>query len=162
MREHSFESLTLAETEEASGELYRRIAVALRRIGERRADDPDAESRSPRWRAASLAAATELAAAALGAIAAGAAAASERSDRHPATVAAVMYAAPTLSALLTRLEQDRRLLASLARTLESRLAEEHETPWGRLPLRRLVAEVALAEPARCAQALERHAETTRA
>jgi hypothetical protein len=66
-----------------------------------------------------------------------------------------MYAAPTLSALLTRLEQDRRLLASLARALESRLSEEHATPWGRMPLRRLVAELALAEPARCAQALER-------
>ncbi len=153
--EQDFESLTLPETEEAGGELHRRIAVALRRIGEQRADAPDAEGRSPRWRAVSLAAAVELAAAALGAIAADGHAPADRSDLHPATVGAVMYAAPTLSALLTRLQQDRRLLASLARALESRLDEEHSTPWGRTPLRRLVAEVALAEPARCAQALER-------
>jgi len=150
-----FASLTLPETEEAGGELHRRIAVALRRIGEQRADAADAEGRSPRWRAASLAAAVELAAASLGAIAAGGHAPTERSDLHPATVGAVMYGAPALSALLRRLEQDRRLLSSLARALESRLDEEHSTPWGRMPLRPLVAEVALAEPARCAQALER-------
>lgn len=65
-----------------------------------------------------------------------------------------MYAAPMLNALLARLEQDRRLLASLARTLESRLDEPHDTAWGRLPLRALVVLVALEEPARCAQAVE--------
>ena len=93
---------------------------------------------------------------------AGASPPGERTDRHPATVAAVMYAAPTVAALLGRLEQDRRLLASLARALESRLDEEHETPWGRISLRRLVAEVALVEAAACARALERHVEATEA
>ena len=158
--EDAFDSLSLPAIEEASGELHRRVAVALRRIGERRADDPaaDAARRSPRQRTATLGAATELAAVTLGAIAAGGAAPRARSDLHAATVAAVMYAAPTLSALLTRLEQDRRLLASLARALESRLDEEHETAWGRITLRRVVAGVALAEAARCAQALERAAE----
>lgn len=165
-QDDALQSLALPELEEASGELHRRIAVALRRIGERRADDidalNDADGRNPRRRAASLAAAAELAAATLGAIAAGAAPPSERIDRHPATVAAVMYAAPTVAALLGRLEQDRRLLASLARALESRLDEEHETPWGRISLRRLVAEVALVEAAACARALERHVEATEA
>ncbi len=164
MQDDALQSLALPELEEASGELHRRIAVALRRIGERRADDVDAlndaSGRSPRRRAASLAAATELTAATLGAIAAGAAPPGERIDRHPATVAAVMYAAPTVVALLGRLEQDRRMLASLARALESQLDEEHATPWGRISLRRLVAEVALVEAAACARALERHAEAT--
>ena len=66
-----------------------------------------------------------------------------------------MYAAATIPALLTRLEQDRRLLASLARHLESRLDEEHTTPWGHVPLRRLIGEAAVGEAAGCAQALER-------
>lgn len=66
-----------------------------------------------------------------------------------------MYAAPTVSALLSRLEQDRRLLASLARHLESRLGEEHATPWGHVPLRRLLSEAAVVEAAGCARALER-------
>ena len=165
-QDDALQSLALPELEEASGELHRRIAVALRRIGGRCAGDidalNDADGRNPRRRAASLAAAAELAAATLGAIAAGAAPPGERIDRHPATVAAVMYAAPTVAALLGRLEQDRRLLASLARALESRLDEEHETPWGRISLRRLVAEVALVEAAACARALERHVEATEA
>ena len=158
--EDAFDTLSLPAIEEAAGELRRRIAVALRRIGERRADEPDddAERLSPRRRAAKLGATTELAAATLGAIAAGAAPPSARSDLHAATVAAMMYAAPTLAALLTRLEQDRRLLASLARALGSRLDEEHQTAWGRTTLRRVVAGVTLAEAARCAQALERAAE----
>ena len=35
----TFASLTLAEVEEASGELHRRVAIALRLIGEQRADE---------------------------------------------------------------------------------------------------------------------------
>ena len=65
-----------------------------------------------------------------------------------------MYAAPSVAALLARVDQDRRLVASLARTLESRLGEEHETPWGRLRLRRVLVDVLLGEGARCAMALE--------
>ena len=68
-----------------------------------------------------------------------------------------MYAAPTISALLARLEQDRRLVASTARMLESRLDEQHATPWGTLTLRDVVTEVTLTEPARSAQELERRA-----
>ncbi len=154
-QQDALDTLSLAEIEEASGELYRRLATALRSIGERRADDPDAEGRSPRQQAASLAATTELAAAALGAIAAGASGPTQRNDRHPATVAAIMYAAPAIAALLTRLEQDRRMLTSLARTLESRFEEQCDSPWGRLTVRQLLTEVALTEAARCARELER-------
>ena len=153
MREQSLRTLSLAEIEEASAELHRRIAVALRRVGERRADEQWEGGGSPRRAVASLAASTELAAATLAAIAAGGPPPEARSDEHPAAVAALMYAAPTLGALLSRLEQDRRLLASLARGLESRLAEEHASPWGRRPLQELVIEASLARPAQCAQAL---------
>ncbi len=156
----AFDTLNVPEVEEAAGELHRRISVAFRHLGEQRADRPGEDGRSARWRVAALCAVLELAAATLGAIAAGARPASERTDRHPATVAAVMYAAATIPALLTRLEQDRRLLASLTRHLESRLAEEHPTPWGHVPLRRLVSEAAVVEAAGCAQALERPTESS--
>ena len=156
----TLDALNVPEIEEATGELHRRISVAFRRLGEQRADRPDEDARSARWRVAALCASLELAAATFGAIAAGARATPERTDRHPATVAAVMYAAATIPALLTRLEQDRRLLASLARHLESRLAEEHATAWGHVPLRRLLSEAAVVEAARCAQALERPTETS--
>jgi hypothetical protein len=150
-----FDSLALADLEEASGELHRRIGAALRRIGEARAERDDGGGRTPRYRAAALAAAIELAAHTLGAVAAGAAAPDVRSDRHPAVIAAIMYATPAIPALLARLDQDRRLLASLARSLDARLSEAHVTPWGHETLRRLLSEIAVAEPARCAQALER-------
>lgn len=150
----ALDALSLAEVEEVAGELHRRIGVALRMMGEQRADQLGAEGRSGRWRVAALIAGAELAAATLGAVAASTEAPSARTDRHPATIAGLMYAAPTLGALLTRLEQDRRLLASLSRSLESRLDEERATPWGLVPLRRLLTEVVIAEPARCAQRLE--------
>ena len=73
-----------------------------------------------------------------------------------------MYAAPTIAALSARLEQDRRMLTSLARTLESRFEERCDSPWGRLTVRRLLTEVALAEAARCARELERRADTAEA
>jgi hypothetical protein len=133
--------------------------VALRRIGELRADSASPGERSPRWYVAALAVGLELAAATLAAIAAtGAAPALPRLDRHPAPVAAVMYAAPTLAALLARVEQDRRLLAALARQLELHLDERHATPFGERTLRGLVAEVAVAEGARCALLVEHAAD----
>ena len=150
----ALDALTLAEIEEAAGELHRRIATSLRSIGEPRADTPDADGITPRREVASLAATLELAGLVLGAVAAGAPATVPRIDRHPALVAAVMYAAPSVAALLARVDQDRRLVASLARTLESRLDEEHETPWGRMRLRRVLVDVLLGEGARCAMALE--------
>lgn len=73
-----------------------------------------------------------------------------------------MYAAPTVSALLSRLEQDRRLLASLARHLESRLDGEHATAWGETALRTIVTDVALTTPAACAQELEGRASSASA
>ena len=66
------------------------------------------------------------------------------------------YAAPSLGALLSRLEQDRRLLTSLARQLESRLDEAAAQLEGVTPRRALI-QVLIAEPARCAQRLEREA-----
>ncbi|MDP6606002.1 MAG: hypothetical protein QF664_07090 [Dehalococcoidia bacterium] len=153
----AFATLTLTEVEEAAGELHRRIAVALRRIGEQGADQRGLHETSPRQLVAALVATVELAAATLGAVLAGTPAASGRSDRHPATIAATMYAAPTVAALLSRLEQDRRLLASLARQLESRLDGEHPTAWGRTTLRAIVTDVALTASAACAQDLERRA-----
>lgn len=150
----AMDALTLPEIEEAAGELHRRIATSLRAIGEPRADTPDAHGITPRREVASLAATLELAGLVLGAVASGAPAAMPRIDRHPALVAAVMYAAPSVSSLLGRVEQDRRLVASLARTLESRLGEEHDTPWGPVRLRRVLVEVLLGESARCAMALE--------
>ncbi len=157
----ALDALTLAEIEEAAGELHRRIAASLRAIGEPRADTPDADGVTPRRDVASLATTLELAGLVLGAVASGSPAAVTRIDRHPALVAAVMYAAPSVSSLLGRVDQDRRLVASLARTLDSRLDEEHETPWGVLRLRRLLVDVLLGDGARCAMALEaRLAETS--
>ena len=196
----AFAALSLPELEEAGGELMRRIAVALRALGEAGADHVPPGERpgggAPRLRAARLAALLELAAAALAAAEAappgveGAAAdpPPAEHDRHAgapqpagggaasvaqpvgepaarprearaeaqarALAAGVMYAAPTVDALLARIEQDRRLLASLARAAEARLAERHPTPLGAIELRALVAEMAIAEPARTAQALE--------
>lgn len=155
VRHDPFDSLSLTDLEEASGELHRRIGAALRRIGELRAERDDGAGNTPRRRVAALAAAIELACSTLGAVVAGGAALDVRSDRHPAVVAAVMYATPSIPALLARLDQDRRLLASLSRSLEPRLAEAYVTPWGHEALRRLLSEIAVAEPARCAQALER-------
>ncbi|MGE0226965.1 MAG: hypothetical protein AB7I38_12715 [Dehalococcoidia bacterium] len=148
----ALDGLSLAEIEEAAGELHRRIAEALRDLGERRSDRGGRDS--PRARVASLAVRTEIAAVVL----AGAAAASEvtvpRLEVHPSAIAAVMYAAPTLPALLGRLEQDRRLLASLARAIESRLDEEWTSPWGRMSLRHLVTDVAIVRPAKVAMDLD--------
>lgn len=148
----ALEALTLAEIEETAGELHRRIAATLREIGERRADKGGRNG--PRAKVASLAVATEIAGITLGALAAGREAHVPRLDIHPSTVAAVMYATPTIPALLARLDQNRRLVASLARTLESRLDEECESPWGRLSIRRLVADVSIVHPARLAMELE--------
>jgi len=155
----ALDALSLAEIEEVAGELQRRVGVAVRRMGEQRADQLDAEGRSARWRVAALATGIELAAATLGAVAASTDPPSARVDRHPATIAALMYAAPSLPALLGRLEQDRRLVTSLARSLESRLDEARATPWGFVALRHLLTEVTIAETARCAQHLEREVAT---
>jgi hypothetical protein len=65
-----------------------------------------------------------------------------------------MYAAPSIQGLLSRLEQDRRLLASLCRTLDTSLGESWETPRGHMSLRELVITVAIIDAARCALALE--------
>src|SRR5207247_1180581 len=134
----ALDALSLAEVEETAGELHRRIGVALRLMGERRADRTGTSGRSARWHAASLVAATELAATVLGAAAVEAEAPLPRLDRQAPSIGAVMYAAPTLAGLTSRLEQDRRLLVSLARSLESRLDDERETPWGHVRLRRVV------------------------
>jgi hypothetical protein len=149
-----FDDLPLETLEEASGELHRRIALALRDIGEERADTPDSQRRSPRQRVAALAVLLESTAQTLAAMAAGTEAATGRIDRHPAAVAAVMYGAPTLSALLGRLEQDRRMLASHARGLEARLGSPARGAWGDLTVRQALSEVAIAAPAECAHALE--------
>lgn len=150
-----FDTLAIEELEEAGGELHRRIAVALRRLGERRAEVTGDDGHTSRWRVASLAARVELTAATLGAVAANGRPPSTAVEEHPTTVAAVMYAAPTLDALLARLEQDRRMLASFARSLEARLPEATTTAWGEETLRRLLSEATIEAPARCAQALER-------
>ena len=150
-----FDDLPLETLEEASGELHRRISVALRHIGEPRADDRDTEGRTPRERVASLAVLLELAGATCAAVAAGSNAPDGRVDTHPAAVGALMYAAPTLSALVTRTEQDRRMVAAYARRLEPRFFERPRSPWGHSTLRAVLSEAMLVEPARCAQALER-------
>lgn len=150
-----FDELSLTELEEASGELHRRIGVALRHIGEPRADEWDAEGISPRKRVSGYVALLELASQTLGAITAAVPAPTERTDQHPALVAAVMYATPTIPALLTRLEQNRRQLASLARGRETMLDYAVATPWGAVPTRRVIVEAAIAEAARCALALDR-------
>lgn len=152
----AFETLELPDLEEAAGELERRMGVALRRIGERVADHPDAEGIAPRRRVAELAVESERVAFALGALLAGIEAADAAVARHPAVVAAMSYAAPNLGALLSRLDQDRRLLTSLARQLESRLDVPAAQLDGVTPRRALI-EVLVAHPARCAQRLEREA-----
>lgn len=150
----AFEDLPLDTLEEAAGELFRRITVAMRDIGEFRADEQDPERRSPRQRVAALAVLTELAAQTLHAAAAGTRAPAGRVDRHPAAVAALMYGAPTLGGLLQRLEQDRRILASAARRMEERLDEPSDGPWPGHSLRGVLSEAAIIGPAECARALE--------
>ncbi len=144
--------LPLDAVEEACGELHRRIAVALRAIGEQEADEGGREA--PRRIVAGSAASLELACATFEAAAAGVAAPGGRVDRHPAAVAAVMYGAPTIPALLARVEQNRRMLASLARHEEARLGHPVLGPWGEASLRRVLTKVALGEASRCALALE--------
>ena len=148
-RSGEIDQLSLPEIEEAIGEIERRIAVALRALGERAADEPGHAGRSPRREVAELAAQLELAALALAAIADGEEPTGEGAERLAALVAALMYAAPTLPALLQRLDQDRRLLVSLARS-----AEEHAAPEDNASLRRLLVERGLGAASRCAMALE--------
>lgn len=148
----AFDVLPLEAVEEACGELHRRISVALRAIGEVDADEGGREA--PRRVVAGYAVSLELACATFASAAAGVAASGGRVDRHPAAVAALMYGAPTIAALLARLEQDRRMLASLARHEEGRLGEVVAGPWGEASLRRVLTEVALGEASRCALALE--------
>ncbi len=147
--------LPLDAVEEACGELHRRIGVAFRIIGELQADEGGHDA--PRRLVAGYVASLELVCATFEAVAAGVAASGGRLDRHPAAVAAVMYGAPTIPALLGRLEQDRRMLASLARHEESRLSMISLGPWGEASLRRVLTAVALGEASRCAQALEARA-----
>jgi hypothetical protein len=124
-------------------------------LGEGRADAASSGERSPRWQVAALAASTELAATTLGMAAARASdVALPRLDQEPATVAAVMYAAPSIPALLTRLEQDRRLLTSLARAVEDRFDETHETARGHITMRELITAVTILDAAKCALAVE--------
>ena len=66
----------------------------------------------------------------------------------------MMYGAPTVSGMLQRLEQDRRMLASLSRGLEHRLGEPAGGPWAGWPLRTVLSEAAIVGPAACAHALE--------
>lgn len=148
----AIDALPLDAVEEACGELHRRIAAALRMIGEQQADEGGREA--PRRLVAGYAASLELACATFAAAAAGVTAPDGRTDRHPASIAAVMYGAPTLPGLLARLEQDRRMLASLARHEEVRLGQIVLGPWGEISLRRVLTEAALGEASRCAQALE--------
>lgn len=150
----AFDDLPLETVEEASGELHRRIAMAIRHIGEERADETDDSRRSPRQRVASLAVLLELTAQTFAAVSAATEPPSGRVDRHPAAVAAVMYGSPTLTGLLQRLEQDRRMLASHARGLEARLDAPSHGAWPGLTLRQVLSEVAIAAPAECAHALE--------
>ena len=144
-----FEQLSLPEIEEAIGEIQRRIAVALRALGERAADEPDSTGRSPRLEVAELAAHLELAALALASFVGGDAPLAEPAARPRALAAGLMYAAPTVPALLQRLEQDRRLLVSLARAA----AEDAAAEDGR-EARRLLVESGLGASARCALALD--------
>lgn len=154
-RRAALEQLTLAEVEEAAGELQRRLGVALRRIGERDADRGGMTSVSPRRQVAELAALCEVTAVALGAVAAGLPLGPRLASGHPTLPAAIAYGAPNLQGLLTRLEQDRRVLTSLARQLESRLdlamafSSEEVTP------RQLLLEALIEQPARLAFELER-------
>jgi hypothetical protein len=149
-----FDQLPLEQIEETSGELHRRAGAALRRIGEQGADEADIEGVSPRERVATLTVAIELAGATFAAAASATELPRTRTDLQPITVNAAMYGTPTLAAQLTRLEQDRRILASLARHLEDRLDEVRATAWGERRLRDVLIEHAITEPARCAQSLE--------
>ncbi len=148
----AFDALPLDALEETCGELHRRIGVALRAIGEAEADEGGREA--PRRIVAGYVASLELACATFGAAAAGVRAPDGRADRHPALVAAVMYGSPAIPALLARMEQDRRMLASLARHEEARLDQVVAGPWGQASLRRVLTEVALGEASRCAQTIE--------
>jgi hypothetical protein len=148
-------ALSLDEIEETGGELHRRVASALRMLGEGRADRAKRGERSARWQVAALAASTELAATTLGATLSGQAqAALPPLDEQAGTIAAMVYAAPSIPALLARLEQDRRLLTSLARALEAQFDDEYVTFRGAMTLRELVTAVTILDPARYALALE--------
>jgi hypothetical protein len=135
----AFDALPLDALEETCGELHRRIGVALRAIGEQEADEGAREA--PRRLVAGYAASLELACTTFAAAGAGVAAPGGRG-------------APTIPALLARLEQDRRMLASLTRHEEARLDGVVAGPWGEVSLRRVLTEVALGDASRCAQALE--------
>ncbi len=154
-----FDTLSLDELEEASGELHRRIAIALRDIGEVRGDEWDIEGLAPRRRVVGYVTLLELAAQTLSAITVGVAPPTVRTDDHLAIVAAMLYATPTIPSLLTRLEQDRRQLVSLARGRETMLDMESNTPWGHVSTRRIIVEASIAEAARCVMALERFVES---
>ena len=151
-----FDQMSLGQLEEASGELHRRAGSALRRIGEAHADDPDHEGQRPRERISALIASSELAIATLAALAGNIEPPLHRQDRVPLSIAVLMYGAPTLDGLLSRLEQNRRMLASLARHLEPKLDEVVTTGWGDRNLRQLLIQQTIEEPARCAQSLEQH------
>jgi hypothetical protein len=154
-RRAALEGLSLAELEEAAGEIQRRVGVALRRIGERDADRPNLEGMTARRRAAELAVACEVAALALGSLAAALPTGPLLPPGHPTLAAALAYGAPTLQSLLGRLEQDRRVLASLARQLESRLETPATFGAREITPRRLLVEVLIEVPARAALELER-------
>lgn len=154
-RRAALEALSLVELEEVAGELQRRLGVALRLIGERDADALDPGGRSPRRRTAELAVESEVVALALAALAAGQSAGERLPAGHATLAAAIAYAAPNLQALLTRLDQDRRLLTSLARQLESRLDEPFEFGRTRETPRQLLVVALIEGPARVALALER-------
>ena len=149
-----FETMSLGAIEEASGELHRRAGTSLRLIGELRADELVGGRVSARQQMAALAATTELACISFEAIIGRAAPPSARSDRHPSAISAVMYGAPSLAGLLARLEQDRRMLPSLTRSLHPRFKETVTTAWGNGTIHQLVIEFAIVEPAKIAQALE--------
>lgn len=156
-RRAALAALSLGELEEAAGELQRRLGVALRRLGERDADRPVANGRSPRRQAAELAALCEVAALGLGALAAGLPPGPRLPASHPTFTAAVAYGAPNLPALLSRLDQDRRILTSLARQLESRLDELVGFGREELTPRALLIDALIEQPARVALELEQAA-----
>ncbi len=153
-RRAALEQLSLEELEEAAGELQRRLGVALRRIGERDADRGGVAAPAPRRQVADLVTQCEVVAIALGAIAAGLTPGPRLTAGHPTLPAAIAYGAPNLPALLTRLEQDRRVLTSLARQLESRLDSRLMFGTGETSPRRLLIEVLIEQPARMALELE--------
>jgi hypothetical protein len=66
----------------------------------------------------------------------------------------VVYATPNLGTLLARLEQDRRLLTSLGRQLESRLDFQLGGGYGQDTPRRLLIATLIEAPARVAFDLE--------